>query len=89
MMRSPTPAEHERLAIATFSVLPSPMGTGSTSAIINLSKLNSAPYTTPVYASDQALPQGPQDSVPTRQLRLWSDGTFTRKRYTAFLTHSH
>ncbi len=88
MMRSSTPVERRRLAIATFSVLPSPVGTGSASTTINLSKLNSAPYTTPVYASDQALPQGPQDSVPICRLGSGWTGLPPASDIQLCLTHS-
>ena len=70
VMQSPTPAERYHLAISMIHVLPSLLGTNSASAIFYLSRLNSAPHMTPVYASDVPLPWRPQDSVPARPLRL-------------------
>jgi len=70
VMQSPTPAERCRLAVSTAHVLPSLTGTNSASAIFYLSRLNSTPHMTPVYASDIPLPERLQDSVPARPLRL-------------------
>jgi len=47
-----------------------------------------APHTTPVYASDLPLPERPQDSVPVCPLRLWPDGTSTRKLSSVSPAHS-
>jgi hypothetical protein len=70
VMQSPTPAERSHLAISMVHVLPSLLGTNSASATFYLSRLNSAPHMTPVYASDIPLPARPQDSVPVCPLRL-------------------
>jgi hypothetical protein len=64
----PGGATPSRLAMA--HMLPSLDATSSASATLNLSRLNTTPYLAPVYASDPALPQRPQDSVPACPLRL-------------------
>jgi hypothetical protein len=70
--------------IAMAHVLPSRLGTLSASAIFHLSRLIPAPRMTPVYASNLTLPRHPQDSVPTRPLRLWPNETFTHRHSSAF-----
>ena len=84
-MRDPAidPGEATPSRIAMAHVLPSRLGTLSASAIFHLSRLIPAPRITPVYASDPALPQRPQDSVPACLLRLWPDETFTHKHSSA------
>jgi hypothetical protein len=77
------PGEATPSRIATAHVPPSRKGTLSASAIFHLSRLIPAPRMTPVYASDLASPRRPQDSVPTRPLRLWPDETFTHRRSSA------
>jgi hypothetical protein len=57
---------------------------GKASTTINISWLNHTPRMTADYASNNALPRGPQDSLPACQLRLWLDGTFTCKMSLAF-----
>src|ERR1700683_4559002 len=74
--------------IATAYTWPSTTGTVSASTTFTLSGLISTTHTTPVYASDPALPRRPQDSVPTCPLRLWSDKTSTCKSSSVSPTHS-
>ncbi len=82
------PDEATSSRIAMTHVLPSCTGTHSAFVIFILSRFNPAPHMAPVYTSDPALPQRPQDSVPTRPLRLWSDETYTHKHSSAFMTYS-
>jgi hypothetical protein len=70
VMQSPTPAKRYHLAISMVHVLPSLLGTNSAFATFYLSRLNSAPHMTPVYASNTPLPECLQDSVPAYQLRF-------------------